>query len=159
MLRRLKAKIPIWTLHCIYMYNNIIQTYIDCFITACGYALDIYINKFRSLQKKTSHQNNKSGVYDFKVSCIVLIKQFRWFSVHQRRDYFTAIPMHRCVTATAPGYLSERCEFIHGSDVITKSQTNEESVEPKPMFRQSIDYQRPRNWNDLPITVRWARNI
>ncbi len=48
--------------------------------------------------------------------------------------------------------------IVYSSDLITRSQTNEELhvVVPKPnleMFRQSIVYQGPRIGNGLPITM------
>ncbi len=61
--------------------------------------------------------------------------------------------LYRCVTGTAPVYVSEKFESSHRSDIITRSQTNLE------MFRQSIAYQGPRIWNGLAICVRRAGNI
>ncbi len=62
-------------------------------------------------------------MYDFKISGIDLDNS-GWFTVNHRRDYFTAILMHRCVTGTAPVYLSDKFKSSHGSGIITMSQTN-----------------------------------
>ncbi len=51
----------------------------------------------------------------------------------------------------------KKFESSHGSDIITRSQSNEELVVPKPnleIIMQFVAYQEPRIWNGLPISVR-----
>ncbi len=61
MLTKLKTNVPI-----AYMYNSIIQPYIDHCTTVWGYAPDVHVNKVQSLQNRIARII--SGVYDFKGS-------------------------------------------------------------------------------------------
>ena len=59
-------------------------------------------------------------MYDSNVCGIDLVKQCGWCTVRQRREYFSAIPVNRCVTGTAPVYLSEKFDSSHGADTLLK---------------------------------------
>ncbi len=60
-----------------------------------------------------------------------------------------------CLEGTAPVYLSEKFESSDGSDIVIRSQTNEELVVPKPkleLFRQSTADRGSRIWNGFKIS-------
>ena len=153
-LRRLMSKVPSYMLQTI--YNTIIQPHIDYCISVWGYAPDVHISKIQRLQNRAARVI--TGIYDWTIDGVQLVKQLGWLTVKERRDYFTAILMYRCLNGMAPHYLSDNFMFVSEShNYVTRMHSEGDLNIPKPnieLFRQSISYQGPKMWNSLSHDVR-----
>ncbi len=120
-------------------YNNIIQSHIDYCITVCGYAPDVHIDKIQRIQCRAARL--VSGVFDWNVRGINIIRRLGWQTVRVRRDYFTAVLMYICLKGEAPFYLSH-----HFTKVQYRYSTRQSLCDlcvPRPnikLFKQCLLY-------------------
>jgi hypothetical protein len=153
-LRRLKNILPKELLLCI--YNTVIQPHIDYCITVWGYAPNVHIDKVQRIQNRAARII--TGNFSWDASGTELVKSLGWFTVRQRRDYFTGVLMHRCLHEAAPPYLCQ--QFMYVSDHhnrCTRSATGNNLYIPKPnidLYRQSLSYNGPTTWNSIPSDIK-----
>ena len=92
-----------------------------------------------------------------------LVKQLGWQSIEQRRDYFVATLMHKCIYETAPIHLMN--DIIMTADthgISTRASANGIIQVPQPncdVFKTSFRYQAATLWNNLPPDLRGIRDI
>ena len=86
--------------------------------------------------------------------------ELKWQSVDQRRDFFTASLMHKCLTNKAPVHLRNRISFVsENHNVRTRFSQNANVTTPRPnveKFKKSFSYHGPQLWNALPSEIRSA---
>ena len=92
-----------------------------------------------------------------------LVKEMGWQTIEQRRNYFTATLMYKCIRETAPRRLTD--ELVMSSDthdLSTRLSQNYNVQVPHPnleMFRNSFKYQSALIWNSLPTFIKEASDI
>ena len=87
------------------VYKSIIQPHIDYCITVWGFADNKYINKVQSLQNRAARII--TGKYDWSTRGIDLVKELGWQNVRERRDYFTALLVHKAIHNNAPAMIQD----------------------------------------------------
>ncbi len=103
----------------------------------------------RTIVLKNFDYENSSGVE--------LIKCLGWQNLEQRRDYYLATQMYKCVQGFAPKLLWDM--IVMASDVNVGSTRNTDSLNvyiPKPnieFYRKSFKYAGGKIWNDLPNNI------
>ena len=104
------------------------------------------------------------GNFDFiNVRGHDLVHQLGWQTIDQRRDYYVATLMHKCIYETAPIHLSnEITRTIHTHDLTTRAASNGDLHVPESKcetFKQSFQYQGAILWNNLPSELRNIADI
>ena len=144
------------------LYLTTIQPRIDYAISVWGYCPENYKEHIRRLQHRAARIvcNNFDYV---NVRGHDLMSQLRWQTIEQRRDYFTATLMHRCINGEAPVRLTN--ELVMTADAHnfhTRAAINGNVKVPKPhteLFRNSFKYRGPMLWNSLPPELKNISNI
>ena len=92
-----------------------------------------------------------------------LIKKLGWQTLEERRDYYVATLMHKCINQNAPIHLinniilTEETHFIN-----TRASTNGVVQIPEAnceLFKTSFNYQGAALWNSLPSELRSITDI
>ncbi len=117
-LGRIKSKVPKVMLERV--YKTIIQPNIDYCITVWGYATNVHISKVQSLQNRAARI--VSGNYDWTIRGIDVVKQVKWETVEEHRDYFAAILMYRCLNSEAPFYIANHFTRVSHNHFTRRSQ-------------------------------------
>ena len=106
-----------------------------------------------NLSKIQAVQSYASGArkYDH-VTPIFFLKQLNWLSVRQHLYYRDSILAFKCMTGSAPDYLSE--QFIRRGDVSTRITRNSQMLNT-PLFKtatgqRTFYYRTVSLWNSLP---------
>ena len=85
-------------------------------------------------------------------------------NVIQRRDYFVALSMFKCIHGMSPSYLSD-CITMYNEIAVrdTRASTSSYLVSvphaPLALFENSFAYTGPVIWNALPEHVRKYTNL
>ena len=91
------------------------------------------------------------------------MKELRWQTLDQRRDYDVATLVYRCVNEEAPVRLINELVMTadtHDFPTRSASQGNVQIPEPKvELFRQSFRYQGALLWNKLPSELKNVNDI
>ena len=92
-----------------------------------------------------------------------LVQQLGWQTIEQRRDYFIATLMHRCINETAPTHLvNELIMTVDTHDISTRAAFNGTIQIPEPnkdIFKHTFRYQGALLWNNLPPELRGITDI
>ena len=92
-----------------------------------------------------------------------LVRQLRWQSINQRRDYFIATLMHKCIHNTGPIHLTNNVIMTaHTHDIPTRASAKGIVQIPEPkceLFKTSFRYQAAILWNKLPPELRGLPDI
>ena len=92
-----------------------------------------------------------------------LVKELGWQSIENRRDYFTAVLMYRCINEIAPRRLIDGLVMTSEThELHTRSTANKTVQVPEPkceLFRNSFRYQGALLWNRLPSYLQNASDI
>ena len=144
------------------LYKSIIQ---PCFDYACsvrGNRPNVVGKKLLRLQKRAARI--VTGNFDYETSNGTdLMKNLSWPSLEQRRDYFLATLMFKCINGLAPSRLCNEIEMVfdrHGFDTRNASSLN--VVVPKPnleSFKQSLKYAGAKIWNKLPNNLQNSNSV
>ena len=91
------------------------------------------------------------------------MQQQGWQSIDQRRDYFIANLMHKCVYNTGPIHLINNVTMTADThDIPTRASENGIIQVPQPnceLFKTSFRYQAAVLWNRLPPELREINDI
>ncbi len=101
-----------------------------------GYAPNVHINKVQSLQNRAARI--VSGNYDWTIRGIDVAKQLKWETV-ERKDYFAAVLMCRCLNGEAPFYIGSHFTRVSHNHFTRRSQYD--AIVPKPnldVFKRSF---------------------
>ena len=74
------------------------------------------------LQNRAAHII--TGEFDYiHVRCIDIVKNIKWMNVIQRRDYFVALSMFKCIHGMSQSYLSD-CITMHNEIAVRDSTSS-----------------------------------
>ena len=145
------------------LYKSIIQ---PCF----DYAISVWGNKIGSnalsklfrLQKRAARY--VTGNFDYvNYSGEQIVKEIKWTSIEQRRDYFLANLMYKCIHGLAPSRLCNNIEMVcERHDVRTRNYNTLNVVPPKPnieCFKKCFMYSAAQVWNKLPDSLKNAVSV
>jgi len=158
-LSRLRNILPHESL--VQLYNGYIQPKIDYAITVWGYTSEQNLCKIQRMQSRAVRAiyNN----YDYvNVRGIELISRMNCMNVKQRRDYFMALLVFKCIHGLAPDYLCN--EIVMAIEVSHRLNRNSNSNVYVPFVdleicKNSFTYQGPVVWNMLPTVIKECTNI
>lgn len=92
-----------------------------------------------------------------------LVKQLGWQTAEQRRTYFIATLMHKCINGAAPVRLMDELVMSADTHVIpTRLAANGNVHIPEPkceLYRNSFRYQGATTWNSLPSQLKNLQDI
>ena len=87
----------------------------------------------------------------------LVLSKFNISSVSQRRDYFNAINVYRCLNGSFPAYMSDMLSYTRDiNSCVTRHTTNNNLYVPSPrvdIYRQSFQYPGPLVYNNIPQDV------
>ncbi len=101
-----------------------------------------------------------SGVFDWNVRGIDIIRRLEWQTIRARRGYFAAVLMHSCLKGDAPYYLSQY--FTKVQHRYCTRQSLGDLCVPRPNiepFKQCLLYQGPILWNNLTKDLKCSSDI
>ena len=121
LLGRLQSSVPNEMLKVV--YQTCVQPTIDYCITVWGYPPATLIRKVQSFQNRAARII--TGIRDWNIRGLTVVKQIGWMNVMERRDYFMGMLMHRCTYGSAPNYLKDLLYLVSDiHKVPTRSNTN-----------------------------------
>ena len=146
-----------------YIYQGIIQPKFDYALTIWGFTSQYNLSKVQRLQNRAARII--TGEFDYiHVRGIDIVKNLKWMNVIQRRDYFVALSMFKCIHGMSPSYLSD-CITMYNEiavrDTRASTSSNLATVPHAPLalFENSFAYRGPVIWNALPEHVRTCNNL
>ena len=144
------------------LYKTNIQPSIDYAISIWSFCSENNKNLVRRLQ----HRAARIVCNDFdyiNTRGESLIKELGWQSIEQRRDYFVATLMYKCINDIAPVRISNEITKVSDThDVNTRLANTDDLYIPEPkceLFRHSFRYYGPSLWNTLPQALRESPSI
>ena len=138
----------------IYIYQSIVQPQVDYAITIWVFTSQQNISKVQRLQNRAA-----GNFYYVHVRGIDIVKQLKWMNVTERRDYFMALSVFKCLHGMAPQYLSD-CITMNDEVVIrdTRASTSTNILmmphAPLEIFKNSFSHRGPPTWNALPESIK-----
>ena len=143
------------------LYFAFVQPHID-------YGLSIWGNTSKqNLSKVQRFQNRASRIvtnnFDLETSSAVIIRQLKWQTVEERRDYLLCLLIYKCVNAQAPTYLSDSLVFVEDTHSRNTRQVAANLLHvPKAntnYYKGSLAVAGAKSWNNLPPAVRNAVSV
>ena len=145
-----------------HLYLSIIQPSMDFAISVWGYCSDANKEMVTRLQHRAARIVTGNRDY-INVRGADLVKEMGWQTIDQRRNYFTATLMYRCINGIAPQRLiNELVMSCDTHDIPTRFSENNNVQVPQPnyeIFRRSFKYQSAILWNGLPSHLKNAPDI
>ena len=130
-------------------------------ILSTFYAPATLIRKVQSFQNRAARII--TGIRDWNIRGLTLVKQLGWMNVMERRDYFMGRLMHRCAYGKAPNYLKDMLYLVSDIHCVpTGSSTNGDLYVPHPyleIYKQSFLYNGPVTWNQLHPELKSIQDI
>ena len=132
-------------------------------LTVWGYTSNQNIKTIQLLQNRTARII--TGNYDYiNTRGIDLVRQLKWMTITQRRNYFTSLMMFKCVHGMAPDYLCDSITLHKDiANRITRSYDDVNKVHvpraPIQLFKNAFAYRGPVMWNMLPKALRCCVSI
>ena len=144
------------------LYKTIVQSCLDYCCSVWGNCNNGYTSGLVRLQKRAARF--VSGNFDFlTVHGLDLMKELSWQSLEQRRDYFLATLIYKCIYGLAPDRLCNDVEMVFDRHGINTRNANSLKVTvPKPnleCFKRSLKYAGAQVWNSLPDILHNATSI
>ena len=136
-----------------YIYQGIIQP-------IWGFTSEYNLSKVQRLQNRAARII--TGEFDYiHVRGIDIVNNLKWMNVIQRRDYFVALSVFKCIHGMLPSYISD-CITMYNEIAVrdTRASTSSNLVTaPLALFENSFAYRGPVIWNALPEHVRKCHNL
>ena len=144
------------------LYKSVIQPRLDYACSVWANCPHAYKKKLIRIQKRAARI--VTGNFDYEKSCGTdIMKNLKWPSLGQRRDYFLATLMYRCINGTAPTRLCNEIEmYFDRHDFNTRNADTLNVIIPKPnleSFKQSFKFAGAITWNDLPDELQNAISL
>ena len=143
-------------------YLLCIQPCIDCAISVWG----TWSKQLKDMINCPQHRAARivTGIFDFiNFHGANLMENLGWHSFDNRRDYFTATMMLKCIYGLAPlRLINELIVISDAHSPNTRASSNGNILVPMPhveQFRNSFKYRGAVLWNTLPRDIREAQNI
>ena len=90
----------------LHIYQCIIQPRLDYAITLWGFTSQLNLSRVQRLQNRAARII--TGNFDYiNVRGIDIVKRLQWMNVIERRDYFVALTIFKCIRGMAPTYISD----------------------------------------------------
>ena len=144
------------------LYKSIIQPSLDYAVSVWGYCSETNKDLLTRLQHRAARTVTGNRDY-INVRGADLVSELGWQTIDQRRNYFTATLMHRCINETAPRRLINELVMTKDThDIPTRSSQNSNVQIPQPnyeIFRNSFRYQGAVLWNSLPPQLKSATEL
>ena len=98
------------------IYQGIIQPSFDYAITIWGFTSKYNLSKVPRLQNRA--ERIITGDFDYvHLRGIDIVKNLKWMNVIQRRDYFVAFSVFKCIHGMSPSYLSDCTTMYNAIEV------------------------------------------
>ena len=144
------------------LYKTIIQPSLDYAISIWGYGSESNKHLVKRLQHRAARIVTGNRDY-INVRGSDLLNELGWQTVEQRRDYFTATLMYKCIHGIAPQRLMNELVMSNEThNIPTRSTQNFNVQVPEPkyeIFRNSFRYQGALLWNSLPAQLKNSNDI
>ena len=144
------------------LYFSLVQPIIDYACSVWGQCSNNAIDKLSRLQKRAARV--VTGNFDYTSSHgEVIVRDLKWQSFQQRRDYFIATMMFKCIHGLAPTHMINELEMV--CERHAYSTRNAESlnvVVPKPnleCFKRSFRFSGAKVWNSLPNNLQNLQSV
>jgi len=154
-LRKLKSSFPIHLL--CQIYQSCIQPHLDYCCTVWGFLPETKLQKVQHIQNSAARIicNN----FDFiNFRGIDFVKDLKWQSFTERRDFLAASLMFKCIHEQAPHYLSDQVVMMCDIQPYgTRSTYNMDVYVPPArteQFKRSFQYAGAVIWNGLTDTIK-----
>ena len=136
-----------------------------CYDYACsvwGNCPAVYKTNLLRTQKRAARIVKNNFNYE-EISGIDLMKNLSWPNIDQRRDYFLATLMYKCVNGLAPVRLCNEIEmYFDRHDFNTRNADSLNVIVPIPnleSFKQTLRYAGAHVWNKLPNGLQNAGSL
>ena len=144
------------------LYLTLIQPCIDYACTVWGHCSRKSVNILSRLQKRAARVITRN--FDFiNTDGINLVKELKWQVFENRRDYFIATLMFKCIHGIAPTHMVNEIEMVcdrHHHN--TRSADSLNVIAPKPnieCFKRSFRFAGAKVWNSLPHDLQNVQSI
>lgn len=144
------------------LYKSTIQPCIDYACSVWGSTSEGNKQTLFRLQKRAARVVLKDFDY-INHRGADLVHKLKWQSLEQRRDYYLATLMYKCVHGLAPARLCNEIEMCcDRHELNTRSSNSLDVVVPKPnveCYRNSFKYAGAKVWNQIPDHIQCATSI
>ena len=142
----------------LHIYQCIIQPRLDYAITLWGFTSQLNLSRVQRLQNRAARIITGNFDY-FNVRGIDIVKRLQWMNVIERRDYFVALTVFKCIHGMAPTYISDCITICNEVAVRDTRYSTSANLLTLPyasldIFKNSFAYRGPFIWNDLPHDIR-----
>ena len=144
------------------LYKSTILPCLDYACSVWGNTSETNKSTLFRLQKRAARVVLKNFDY---VNCrgADLVNELQWQSLDQRRDYFLATLMYKCVHGIGPTRLCDEIEMCcDRHNVNTRNNNSLNVVVPKPnveCYRNSFRYAGAKVWNEIPGKIQCATSV
>ena len=145
------------------IYQCIIQPGLDYAITLWGFTSQLNLSRVQRLQNRAARII--TGNFDYiNVRCIDIVKRLKWMNVIERRDYFVALTVFKCISGMAPTYISDYITICNEGATRDSRNSTSTNLVTLPyasldIFKNSFAYRCPFIWNALPHNIRKCVNL
>ena len=145
------------------MCKHVELTSLSHAITIWGFTSQQNIHRVQRLQNRAARIITSNFDY-VNVRGIDIVKQLKWMNITQRRDYFMALTMFKCINVISPIYMCNTitmCSDVANRVTRMSDASNMTVVPPASLeiFKNSFSYRGPIIWNTLPEHLRCCRTL
>ena len=144
------------------IYMTCVQPVFDYAISLWGHCSEYD----KSLITRVQHRAARiiTGQFDYRtVRGHDLVTELRFQTIEQRRDYFTACLMYKCLNNIGPLHLTNEISLvseIHNAYTRSAQQNNVHVPMPNSeLFKKSFKYHGAIIWNSLPAELKQAEHV
>ena len=144
------------------LYLSLVQPINDYACSVWGQCSSKYVEKLSRLQKRAARV--VTGNFDY-VNChgMDLVRKLKWQSFKQRRDFFLATMMFKCIHGLAPTHMINELEMVcERHDHNTRNADSLNVVVPKPnleCFKRCFRFSGAQVWNSLPENLQNVQSV
>ena len=143
------------------LYNTLIKPVFEYCISIWGDGYNKDTIKLQRLQSRAARIVSKN--FDYNITGLSIIKELKWLSINDVREYQTSCMMFKSLHGNCPNYITDKFHLKnYMNDVNTRSTQKDLFYVPnifKTACRQAISYKGPVCFNNLPENVRNAENL
>ena len=144
------------------LYKSMIQPCYDYACSVWGNCPVVYKRNLLRTQKRAARIVKNNFNYE-ETSGINLMKELSWPNIEQRRDYFLATLMYKCINGLAPLRLCNEIEmYFDRHNFNTRNANSLNVIVPKPnhnYYKQTFRYAGAKIWNQLPTDLQNATSL
>ena len=142
----------------LHIYQCITQPRFDYAINLWGFTSQLNLSRVQRLQNRAARII--TGTFDYiNVRGIDIVKRLQWMNVIERRDYFVALTVFKCIRGMAPTYISDCITICNEVAVRDSRNSTSANLLTLPygsldILKNSFAYRGPFIWNALPHDIR-----